>query len=293
MQKPQYLSPARSFAHIVFTCCVVLLLPSCLRAQPAIAPPPPAVFSQQPVPQSQTPTPALFSQTAPQPPLPVTQPAPFLDPPNELKSAVLIAALKLGGYVLYMRHAISTVGSDGALTTIPNWWENCATQRNIADAGRNQARKVGVALRALSIPFAEIKTSQFCRARDTAHEMGLGAIEITEDLNHAVGQRPGFDVNAARIAQLSRKPISGSNTLLVSHTHGSPKAEERAMGSIQEAEIVVYRPYGAKDANEANASVGTEPIGRLLVSDWDALIPNLNALLNVPPTAVQSTTPQK
>ena len=213
------------------------------------------------------------------------QSASVFDPKTELKGAALVAALKLGGYVMYMRHAISTVGTDGALITTPNWWDNCAIQRNIADSGRLQARKVGLALRTVGVPVTEIKTSQFCRARDTAHELGLGAIEITEDLNHMVGQRQGFDVNAARLAQLCRKPAAGGNILLVSHTHGSPKPEERAMGTMQEAEIVVYRP---KDAG------GTEPIGRLLVSDWDAIIPNLNdQVAAVKLTAPQGQNPQK
>jgi phosphohistidine phosphatase SixA len=234
-------------------------------SEPNFAVPPPVRLQQSTTAIVPTTTVPTSPQATPPAISAPTQATPLFDPKTELKGSALIAALKLGGFVLYMRHAISTNGSDGALATTPSWWENCAIQRNIADAGRVQARKVGAALRALNVPIEEIKTSQFCRARDTAHEMGLGAIEITEDLNHAIGQRPGFDVNVARFALLSRKPTSGSNVLLVSHTHGSPRTEERAMGSIQEAEIVVYRP---------NQNGGTEPIGRILVSEWDSLLPN-------------------
>ena len=72
--------------------------------------------------------------------------------------------------------------------------------------------------------------------------MGLGPIEITETLNHQIGQRVGFDGNAARLTQLAEQPPKGTNRLLISHTHGSLAPQERIMGSIQEAEIVVYEP---------------------------------------------------
>ncbi len=240
-----------------------LLQPLVLCAQSTVSPSATSVNTVTTQPAAPLPQalPTIAPNLVPQAP---AQASPIFDPKTELKGAALIAALKQGGFVLYMRHAISTVGSDGALITTPNWWENCAIQRNIADTGRVQARKVGLAIRNLNIPVEEIKTSQFCRTRDTAHEMGLGPIEIVEDLNHAIGQRVGFDVNVARFALLARKPSLGSNVLLVSHTHGSPKTEERAMSAIQEAEIVVYRP---------NDKGGAEPIGRMLVSDWDALTP--------------------
>ena len=143
------------------------------------------------------------------------------------------------------------------------WWDNCAIQRNIADAGREQARKVGAAMRELKVPISQVLTAQFCRTRDTGHAMGLGPIEITEDLNHQIGQRVGTDVNAARFRQLAETPAKGTNRLLVSHTHGSPKSEERIMGSLQEAEIVVFQP---------DNKGGSEPIARIPVTEWDNLI---------------------
>ena len=313
--KQFFLSVFRKFSKCgsVAACFWAASQPLALCAQPAAAQiSPPAQAQPAPVTTLPTNAPsALLGATAPVAPVAVLAPAPVavlaaasaalpaaappatppsqsaivFDPKTELKGAVLVAALKLGGYVMYMRHAVSTVGSDGALDTTANWWDNCAIQRNIADSGRLQARKVGLALRTMGVPVTEIKTSQFCRARDTAHELGLGAIEITEDLNHLIGQRHGFDVNAARFAQLARKPAAGGNTLLVSHTHGSPKPEERAMSTIQEAEIVVYL---------SNDAGGTEPIGRLLVSDWDTLIPNLNnPVAPAQPSAPQVLTPQK
>lgn len=187
----------------------------------------------------------------------------LIDPAKEMKGAVLLQALRRGGFNLYMRHAISNIGQDGNLNQTPFWWDNCTIQRNIADSGREQAGKVGAAIRNLNIPVSQVLTAQFCRTRDTGHAMGLGPIEITEDLNHQIGQRTGFDVNVARFRQLTEQPLKGTNRVLVSHTHGSPKTEERIMGSMQESEIVVYQPDGKGN---------TEPVARIPVVEWENLL---------------------
>ena len=188
---------------------------------------------------------------------------PLIDVNKELKGAALLQALRKGGFNLYMRHGSATIGQDGNLAQVPMWWENCAIQRNIADTGREQARKVGSSIRDLKIPVSLVLTSQFCRNRETGYGLGLGPIEVTEDLNHQIGQRIGFDVNAARFKQLAETPVKGTNRLLVSHTHGSPKTEERIMGGMQEAEIVVYKPDGKG---------GSEPIARIPVPEWENLL---------------------
>lgn len=187
----------------------------------------------------------------------------LIAPEKELKGVPLVQALRRGGFNLYMRHAQSTVGQDGNLLQTPFWWENCAIQRNMSDVGREQARKVGAALKELKIPVDLVLTAQFCRTRETGHLLGFGPVEVTEDINHQIGQRAGFDINAARFKRLAEMPAKGSNHLLVSHTHGSPRVEERIMGGLQEAEIVVYQPDGKG---------GTEPVGRISVPEWETLI---------------------
>lgn len=220
-------------------------------ATPAVAPTVPASPVSQPVVPAPVP-PAVVPPAAAQPPL--------IDPAKELKGLALVRALKGGGYILYMRHASATVGADQGLPTIPNWWENCAIQRNLSDAGREQARKVGEALRELSLPISEVKTSQFCRNLETARLMGFKSVTVTEELNHPVGQRTGGpDVNIARYKHLTQVPKPGTNVLLVSHTQGSAKPAERMLGQVQEAEIIVYLPDGKGE---------TEPVARMPLADW-------------------------
>ena len=198
-------------------------------------------------------------------PVQTTTTVPLIDAARELKGETLLTALRKGGFNLYMRHAVSNVGQDGNLLQTPIWWENCAIQRNIADAGREHARKVGAAIKELKIPIGQVLVAQFCRTRDTGHALGLGPIEITEDLNHQIGQRAGFDVNAARFKQLAEAPVNGTNRLLISHTHSSVRPQERIMGAIEEAEIVVFQP-------DNNGS--TEPVARIPIAEWDNFLKN-------------------
>ncbi|MBL8524832.1 MAG: hypothetical protein JNN20_14160 [Betaproteobacteria bacterium] len=205
---------------------------------------------------------AIAPQVIP-PPAPAAANPVLIAPDQELKGMQLVTALRRGGYNLYMRHAQATIGQDGNLLQTPMWWENCAIQRNMSDGGREQARKVGNGIKALNIPVSMVLTAQFCRTRETGHLLGLGPIEVTEDVNHQIGQRTGFDVNVSRFKRLAEMPPKGSNNMIVSHTHGSPRAEERIMGGIQEAEVVVYRPDGKGNA---------EPVARIPVPEWDNLV---------------------
>ena len=93
--------------------------------------------------------------------------------------------------------------------------------------------------------------------------LGLGAVDITEELN-PVAPRPGFDLAAARMKRLNEIPVAGTNTLLVSHMHGSIKKEEWI--HLEMAELIVYRP-NAKVQMEAPA----EAVARIPVAAGLAL----------------------
>ncbi len=174
-------------------------------------------------------------------------PLPLIDPANEIKGAALIEALRKGGFVLYMRHA-----ETGVVT------EKCE-QSNLSVIGEENSRKVGAALRELNIPIGAVRSSEPCRCGDTARLLGLGAVDITEDLN-PVAPRPGFDIAAARMKRLNEIPASGTNTVLVSHLHGSRNNEDWI--HLEMAEVIVYRPDGTGRA---------EAVARIRVAGWLAL----------------------
>src|SRR5215471_1783722 len=73
--------------------------------------------------------------------------------------------LRAGGQVIMLRHA-GTIGMFGDFFGFRV--EDCSTQRNLTEAGREQARKIGEAFRAREIPIARVLSSPWCRCLDTA-----------------------------------------------------------------------------------------------------------------------------
>ncbi|SMX40880.1 histidine phosphatase family protein [Maliponia aquimaris] len=78
-----------------------------------------------------------------------------------------------GAFVL-MRHAQAPGTGDPAGFVLGD----CATQRNLDDAGRAQARAIGAAFRAQGIVFDVVLTSQWCRCLETAELLDLGPVEV-------------------------------------------------------------------------------------------------------------------
>lgn len=73
--------------------------------------------------------------------------------------------LREGGCVLLMRHAQTTPGTgDPAHFTLGD----CSTQRNLSEAGREQARKVAAAFLRERVKVDQVRSSAWCRCQDTA-----------------------------------------------------------------------------------------------------------------------------
>ena len=86
--------------------------------------------------------------------------------------AALWAALRAGGHVALIRHALAPGTGDPAGFRV----DDCATQRNLSPTGRAQARAIGERFRANGIDTAAVLSSQWCRCLDTARELALGEI---------------------------------------------------------------------------------------------------------------------
>lgn len=84
------------------------------------------------------------------------------------------SALRDGAIVLF-RHANAPGGGDPPGFRLGD----CTTQRNLDDAGRRQARRIGEAFRARGIRVGAVLSSQWCRTRDTA-TLAFGAV-VQED----------------------------------------------------------------------------------------------------------------
>ena len=84
----------------------------------------------------------------------------------------LLAQLRRGGNVILMRHAATVPGigdPDGFVL------HQCGTQRNLSDAGRKDAVRIGAAFVRLGIPVADVFSSRWCRCLDTA-QLAFGRV---------------------------------------------------------------------------------------------------------------------
>ncbi|MDH4872850.1 histidine phosphatase family protein [Pseudomonas sp. BN515] len=88
-------------------------------------------------------------------------------------------ALRDGKAFLLLRHTTAPGTGD------PEGFRlgDCSTQRNLSDRGRQEARRWGKLLVRRKVDQPRLYTSNWCRAQDTAQEMGLGAVETLSALD--------------------------------------------------------------------------------------------------------------
>src|SRR5262249_60740250 len=81
--------------------------------------------------------------------------------------------LRGGAQIVLMRHRITTPGvGDPAGFRL----DDCATQRNLTDGGREDARRVGAAFRQRAIPVGRVLSSPWCRCLE-ASRLAFGKAE--------------------------------------------------------------------------------------------------------------------
>ncbi|MCY1285246.1 hypothetical protein D9M68_407500 [compost metagenome] len=88
-------------------------------------------------------------------------------------------ALREGKAFLLLRHTTAPGTGD------PEGFRlgDCSTQRNLSDRGRREARRWGRLLVGRKVEQPRIYASSWCRAQDTAQELGLGAVETLSALD--------------------------------------------------------------------------------------------------------------
>ena len=157
------------------------------------------------------------------------------------------AALVNGGHVALVRHGNAPPGYGGDPPGFKI--EDCATQRNLDEKGRAQARALGDAFRQHGVRADKIVSSPWCRCLETARLMMLGSVEGR--LAVAASDR-----SPERLAALRQLLASwrGPNTLVVV-THA---LTVQALVGITpgQAETVVVRPKLGKEP-------GLEVVGRI------------------------------
>lgn len=124
------------------------------------------------------------------------------------------ALLKKPGHIVLLRHARSPESPpDGDVN-----FKDCKTQRNLDDAGRAQARRVGDAFRKHGISTARLVSSQYCRAMETAKLTKLGAVRELPALNQVYLADIGGMRETGQKTRSFMKTIPAKQlTVLISH----------------------------------------------------------------------------
>ena len=161
------------------------------------------------------------------------------------------AALVKGSHVALVRHGNAPPGYGGDPPGFKI--DDCATQRNMDERGRAQARALGEAFRQHGVRVDKILSSPWCRCLETARLMAVGPVENT--LAVAASDRsPERLVALKQIVSSWRGP---GTMVLVTHA-----LTVQALVGIMpgQAETVVLRP---RLGNEP----GVDVVGRIPVRE--------------------------
>ena len=147
----------------------------------------------------------------------------------------LVGKLRDGGLTLVIRHATAD-----AEIAKQEKLSSCELQRNLTEAGKEQARAIGEGVKALEVPIGDVRSSPMCRTHDTA-ELAFGRVTDDPDLVSpgVIGTAADDKRRGAALRAMAMSPRDGEkNTVLVTHTGniGTAFGEE----TVAEGETLVY-----------------------------------------------------
>jgi phosphohistidine phosphatase SixA len=122
------------------------------------------------------------------------------------------AALVAGGHVAVIRHGNAPPGYGGDPPGMRT--DDCKTQRNLDDYGREQAQAIGEAFRKRGVRVDRIVASPMCRCQDTGRLMAVGAVETSSALLPDIGPSPVRFLELKQIVSAWRGP---GTLVLVTH----------------------------------------------------------------------------
>ena len=118
------------------------------------------------------------------------------------------------GTVIFLRHAVAPGSGDPKNFDL----DDCQTQRNLDEAGRQQARAIGKHIAAAKLNLAGIYSSEWCRCLETALLLDLGAVTPFDGLNSFYQNHAPRDATLAKLnSKLANLPHNGAPVIMVTH----------------------------------------------------------------------------
>jgi len=100
------------------------------------------------------------------------------------------------GYVLLLRHTIAPGVGDPENFKL----NDCSTQRNLSQVGRDDAKAVGDWLKRRDIKISRVESSRWCRAKQTAQLLGIGKVRLNSNLDSLFdSQDPAKAIQTVRV----------------------------------------------------------------------------------------------
>ena len=122
-------------------------------------------------------------------------------------------ALRGGGHAALLRHAIAPGTGDPENFLI----DDCGTQRNLSDEGRDQAARIGARFKANGIERADVFSSHWCRCLDTARRLDLGNVKPLPILNSFFGRYDRRDEQTDALSAWLNEANLDRPVVLVTH----------------------------------------------------------------------------
>ena len=137
----------------------------------------------------------------------------ILAPPAADASDEAWAALVKGGHVALIRHGNAPPGYGGDPPGFKI--DDCKTQRNLDELGREQSRALGEAFRKHGVRVDRVVSSPWCRCLETARLMAVGPVESSWAL--VPDTPPNAQVRLAELKQLVAAWRGPGTLVLVTH----------------------------------------------------------------------------
>lgn len=181
-----------------------------------------------------------------------------------LATPALLAQMREGGFVLYLRHGTTDSSRVDRAPQVD--LNDCSTQRVLSDGGRQQARDLGVTLQRARIPVGEVIHSPLCRARESA--------QLTFAAQPQLLRAEPLLAYTANLTSEQKKPVIAATQVLVSTVvpqgtnrvivaHAPNLADLMGYFVKPEGTMVVLRPLGQSRF---------EYLGSIPPSHWNNLL---------------------
>jgi phosphohistidine phosphatase SixA len=181
------------------------------------------------------------------------------EPPAAISGKALIEELRKGGLIVYFRHTktLPEHEHEAKMRREGKWRaEDCSTQRNLSEAGLNEANEQREWVVKIGIPFDKVLSSSACRARIHAERVTQKSIEFTDVLTPSRSEEKAIALRK----MLNTPPAPRTNTFMFAH--GGILWNATDYDSV-ESETFVFRP----------AAEGKPPtlLASIKMTDWPAL----------------------